>query len=87
MKYQDEKGAENFRSTDNSVRTNLRYQIEAEKQLEGFTYAYNRRARRISEDAAFLNFVGSLLRGVYYLLFVIFCLEFKKKNDKRLKLT
>lgn len=82
MKYQDEKGAENFRSTDNSVRTNLRYQIEAEKQLEGFTYAYNKRARRISEDASFFNFVGSLIRGVFYLLTAIIYLIFKKSNHE-----
>lgn len=82
MNFQDDKGADNFRSTDNSVRTNLRYQIEAEKQLESFNYAYNRRARRISEDAAILSFVGSLFRGVYYLLSAIIYLIFKKRNHE-----
>jgi hypothetical protein len=82
MSYQEEKGAENFRSTDNSVRTNLRYQIEAEKQFEGFNYAYNRRARRISEDAAIFNFVGSLFKGIFYLLSAIIYLIFKKRNHE-----
>lgn len=82
MRYQVEKGADNFRSTDNSVRTNLRYQIEADKQLESFTYAYNRKNRRISEDSAILSFIGSLFKGVFYLLSAIIYLLFKKRKHE-----
>ncbi len=78
MKSQNDKGAENFRPLDNSVKTSLRYQIEAEKQLEAYSSAYSKRFRGRSEDAAIFNFLGSLIRGVYYLLSGIFYLLFKR---------
>jgi hypothetical protein len=82
MSYKDEKGAENFKPTDNSVRSSLRYQIEAEKHLEAYSNVYNRRTRRASEDAAIFNFVGSLFKGVYYLLSAIIYLLFKKRKHE-----
>lgn len=78
MKSQYDKGVENFRPRDNSVSTSLRYQIEAEKQLEAYSNAYNKRFGRRSEDAAIFNFLGSLIKGVYYLLSGIFYLLFKR---------
>ncbi len=80
MSYLVEKGAENFKPTDNSVRSSLRYQIKAEKHLEAYSNVYNRRTRRASEDAAILSFIGSLFRGIFYLLSGIFYLLFKSRD-------
>lgn len=79
MKYLDEKGEDNFRPLDNSVRTSLRYQIEAEKQLEAYSNAYNKRFGRRSEDAAIFNFLGSFIRGIYYFISGILHLIFNRR--------
>lgn len=80
MENQYDKGVENFRPRDNSIKTSLRYHIEAEKQLEAYSIAYTKRFRRRSEDAAIFNLIGSLLKGTYYLFVGIIYLLFKKKK-------
>lgn len=78
MESQYDSGNENFRPRDNSTTTSLRYQIEAEKQLEAYSNAYSKRFGRRNEDAAIFNFLGAIIKGAYYLLSGIFYLLFKR---------
>ena len=82
MKYLDERGEDNFRPLDNSIRTSLRYQIEAEKQLEAYTNAYNKKFRSRAENDAIFRFIGSLIRGIYYLISGIVYLIIKRFNKR-----
>ncbi|HLV41198.1 MAG TPA: hypothetical protein VKY37_02875 [Brumimicrobium sp.] len=73
-----DKGSENFRPLDNSVRTSLRYQIEAEKQLEAYSNAYNRKVKPSKGYSNTYNLFSSLILGIYYLINGIVSLIIRK---------
>jgi hypothetical protein len=77
MNYNNGERTDNFRPLDNSVRTSLRYQIEAEKQLEAYSNAFNR-SYRSNEGDSVISLLSSIIKGVFYLVSGIIHLLFKK---------